>query len=376
MMITKFALLLAPSLALSFALAGCSGGVKVTKVGDPDHPSGSLVHITNVNATTNIYMVQTPENMDIVLPGGDWRALQMFKDADGEVVTFYRDSGRVSVSVSTSTEKNLRKEFLKNLTPSDTDSLKLIKMLEWSTSELDSIDFPDGQKPNVVVSSARHGHVCMTDSARNYCSFIVHTGMDNWVFADVVTPKEESAEELGTRVLSKVNMEKGRSANRKLRKFKSTGLGMSIWYNWEDEDLNPDRDFSRAILLRRSGLLDFGSTLALNYTALYGFNPGDAWHNWGWRFMLLFGFRLYGVNAFVSPFFGAQIGLGMQFDDHYRKFRDEFAVNVAGSVGVGLVFCRYCKYQFELGTSFDAVDDGIFNDQVFGSFNFYAAVNY
>ena len=92
--------------------------------------------------------------------------------------------------------------------------------------------------------------------------------------------------------------------------------------------------------------------------------------------MTMFGFRVYMFSMFVSPFVGAHVGLGMQYDDHYSKFRDKFAINIAGEVEAGLVICRYCKYQFELGASYDAVEDGFFNDQVFGAFNFYAAINY
>ena len=92
--------------------------------------------------------------------------------------------------------------------------------------------------------------------------------------------------------------------------------------------------------------------------------------------MYMIGFRVNFFNFAVTPFVGAQFGLGMQYDDHYSKFRDKFAINIAGDVNAGMVFCRYCKYQFEVGAVYDAVEDGFFNDQVFGAFNFYAAVNY
>lgn len=369
-MACKTMLLFAPLMALSLVLGGCAG------------LRGGLLH--------SDYTMEHPEHMKFVLPGGDWNALRLLEEEDAEVIAFYRDSGRVSVSISASTEGMLRVDSVNGFEPNDPDSVKVFKKLQNAARELQSGDSA-GVAAEPVMTSAGRGHVCLSDNERNRCSFVVHTKRGNWVFAEVVTPKEESAEDLGRRVLSKVDEgvngvfyeKKGDGSGsgetrdkHETRKFKSTGLGMSIWYNWEDEDLNPERDFSRAVLLRRSGLIDFGGSLGLNYVNLYGFNPGDAWKDWGWRYMFLLGFRLYFAKASVSPFLGAQIGLGMQYDDHYSDFRDKFAINLAGGAEAGLVFCRYCKYQFELGASYDAVDDGFFDDQVFGSFNFYAAVNY
>ena len=342
------------------------------------NPDGSR----SIQPNQEEFTIDNPERVKLVLPGEGWEAFQFLKESSVELLTFVRDSGKVSITVSATTQQALKTETIKDFDPSDPDSTKLLKLLQWSSSgwttgSNDSSGIPKGEL-KTVANSAKRGQICSSDSTKSRCSFIIHTTRDNWIIADVlVSTKETTAEELGKKFLARVkNDELSDYEKHGTRGFKSIGLGMSIWYNWEDDQLNPDRDFSRAILLRRAGILDFGGSFALDYATLYGFNPGDSWRDWGWRFMALVGFRIYLINAFVSPFVGAQFGLGMQYDDHYSKFRDKFAINIAGSLDAGLVFCRYCSYQFELGASYDAVEDGFFNDQTFGSFNFYGAINY
>lgn len=367
-------LLLAFLLVLSTVLEGCAGLFRFT----PKEDAAPAMNMTFTRVFGN-YMIRSPEPMKIALADTGWSALELYEDADSKVVTFYRDSGRVSVSVSATTPQKLRTDGVKDYDPADPDSMKIWKMLE---KEMLDFKAPAGDSSAAatigsVVRTANRGHVCMSDSIKNKCTFVIVTEKGNWVISGVVAPKDVNAEELGTRTLSMIdNAELSDYEKHATRVLKSYGVGMSIWYNWEDEDANPDRDFSKALLIRRGGIIDFGGRLAFNYSNLLGFNYGDAWHNWGWRYMTMFGFRIYMFSAFVSPFIGAHIGLGMQYDDHYSKFADKFAINLAGDVDAGLVICRYCKYQVELGASYDAVEDGFFNDQVFGAFNFYAAVNY
>ena len=360
-------------LAISLALVGCAGVRQ-----SPQDVNFLGMNMTFVRVYGH-YMIRSPEPMKIALPGNEWSALEMFEDDDSKVVTFYRDSGRVSIAVSVTTPQKLNTKAIKDYDPADPDSVKL-----WKALEKDMLDYKASSSDSAapvtlgsVVREENRGHVCMSDSSKNECSFVVVTKKGNWVLSQVVTPKDVNAEELGTQALANIdNAELTDYEKHATRTLKTYGAGMSIWYNWEDEDANPDRDFSKALLIRRGGIIDFGGTLAFNYVNLIGFNYGDAWHNWGWRYMVLIGARFYAFNTFVSPFFGFHIGLGMQYDDHYSSFADKFAINLAGDVDVGIVFCRYCKYQFELGASYDAVEDGIFNDQVFGSFNFYTAINY
>lgn len=346
-------------LTLLTMLAGCAGTYHIQIEGSENNQD---MTIRQINGD---YTIMSPEPMEISLQEKDWVALEMSKDSQSQVVVLSRDSGKVSISISATTPQNLKSEA----SPTDPDSVKMRMVLEKNTQGWDT--------PESMILSAERGHICSSDSVENKCLFVILTKKKNWVVSEVHTPKGTSAEELGNKALEKVANGEMSEYNKYTTRFlKSYGFGMSVWYNWEDEKANPSRDFSKAFLYRKSGLIDFGHTLALSYINLFGFNYGDKWHNWGWRDMLLVGARLYAFDAFLSPFFGFHFGLGMQYDDHYSSFADKFAISLAGHLETGLVFCRYCKYQFELGASYDAVDDGFFNDQVFGSFNFYAAVNY
>ena len=90
-------LLLACSLALSAMLVGCAGLYQ-----SPKEDAAPAMNMTFTRVFGN-YMIRSPEPMKIALADTGWSALELYEDADSKVVTFYRDSGRVSVSVSATT---------------------------------------------------------------------------------------------------------------------------------------------------------------------------------------------------------------------------------------------------------------------------------
>ena len=356
--VPKFAIM---AFAMSTMLVGCAG---TSRSNEKTENSIDL----QVVREGDDYLIRSPEPMNIYLPHNDWYSSEVFKDDNAQLVGFSHKSKKAEIWISTVTPQALKTDA----DPSAPDSVKMQSILEKRILEWDST----GNSKQITLSKDR-GHACISDNSQNKCIFTVITKKGNWAITEVYTPKDMNAEELGTTTLSKVDNGKVSDyAKHPTRTFKSYGLGMSIWYNWEDKDVNPERDFSKAILFRKSGIIDFGGTVALSYINLFGFNYGDQWHNWGWRDILVVGPRFYGTNAFISPFFGFHMGLGTQYDDHYHDFADKFALSAAAHFEAGLVICRYCEYQFELGASYDAIDDGFFNDQVFGSFNFYGAVNY
>lgn len=385
--VPKFAI---TAIALSTMLVGCASIVKSI---------GQSVASNAVNAVVNSgessskwysgeFVLESPEKMTVFLPEPKWELKKNSSTMNSQEVKFERNSSDEKIEIFALGKSALDNQFKSLLGSAKTDAAKIKYMLNWRAGQLNKAnDSEDAVKTEGQDLEKRRAWTCLAANAKKVCDFAIYTEKENWVLVHVEAPLSSDAREIGVALFEQKEEEEEEkvaevesSENKKRagasRKWRTIGGGMSIWYNWEDEDLNPDRDFSRAASLREGKIYDQGGRFALTSLNIYGFNPGNGWHNWGWRAMLMYGFRINMFNLPVTPFVGAQLGLGMQYDDHYRRFRDKFAINIAGDVNAGIVFCRYCKYQFEMGASYDAVEDGFFNDQVFGSFNFYGAVNY
>ena len=390
----KSTLLLTFFVALSFTLTGCASLVKSlgqSAVNSAVKSTAEAVRSDESKKKEYVgnYKLEVPEKMVLWLPAPGWRLLQNNTTSNGQTVEFAR-GGDERIFVQAFAKSALDKEFTTVLSVAKSDSARVKTMLRWKVgSAYDNVD----STKIVTVSEdrgSRRASICIADSVKKTCDVVYYTEKESWVFVNVNGPLAANPERIGFEVVDKIDTfesqnvaeasaepeEKKQEDYRKQRTLRTWGAGMSIWYNWEDEEINPERDYSRALAIREGKILDFGTRLAFTSLNIYGFNPGDGWHNWGWRAMYMIGFRVYAFNWHVTPFVGAQFGLGMQYDDHYSKFADKFAINIAGDVNAGMVFCRYCKYQVELGASYDAVEDGFFNDQVFGSYNFYLAFNY
>ena len=372
--------------ALSTTLVGCASMVKSIGQTVASNAFNSVVHSGGSSDKwySGEFVLESPEKIKVYLPEPSWKLTENSSTMNSQKVAFERNGSTESIVLDAIGKSALTNEFKKMMEYAKTDSAKIQMMLNWKAG-LNNVKLSeDAVKTEGMDLEKRRAWVCVAADEKKACDFAIYTKSENWVFMHVEAPLSSDSREIGVTLLeqkeeqkvAEVDSTESEQPRGKDRKWRTIGGGMSIWYNWEDEDLNPDRDFSRAIALREGKIYDYGGRFALTSLNIYGFNPGDAWHNWGWRAMFMLGFRINMFNLPVTPFVGAQFGLGMQYDDHYNKFRDKFAINIAGDVNAGVVFCRYCKYQFELGASYDAVEDGFFNDQVFGSFNFYGAVNY
>ena len=79
---------------------------------------------------------------------------------------------------------------------------------------------------------------------------------------------------------------------------------------------------------------------------------------WQWHETFLLGGRFFPSTGVVTPFLGAGIGLGIQFDDHYYDADEGFAIGLAGGAELGVIFFRNSATQLELGLAWDALWDG------------------
>jgi len=383
---TKILLLL-----IVFSLTGCASVVRSIGRSVLNDAVGAVVHSGSGSSKADEwysgkYMLKSPEEMMVYLPEPSWKRVENSSTSNSQKVKFERNAGNERILIETFGKSALIGDFKQMLEYAKTDSAKIQMMLKWKMGQNRVTNSEDAVRTEGQDLDKRRAWTCIAADGKKVCDFAVYTENENWVFVNVSAPLSGDSRELGVALLDQSDEQKVADADTDTsdkkekshdsRTWRTLGGGMAIWYNWEDEDLNPDRDFSKAVILREGKIFDTGDRFAFTSLNIYGWNPGDAWHNWGWRAMYMIGFRVNFFNFAVTPFVGAQFGLGMQYDDHYSKFRDKFAINIAGDVNAGMVFCRYCKYQFEVGAVYDAVEDGFFNDQVFGAFNFYTAVNY
>ncbi|SHL17079.1 hypothetical protein [Fibrobacter sp. UWEL] len=155
--------------------------------------------------------------------------------------------------------------------------------------------------------------------------------------------------------------------------FKSYGLGVSVWHNWEDSKINPKRDWTQGFVLHYGRIWEMTHNGAITLMDNTQFSWGDG--DFQWSEVARIGGRYYFNDESISPFLGAGIGLGFQWDTHMSG-DDIFAFGLAGGAEVGVTIFKTSKTQLEIGCSYDFVTDYIDFGELFGSFNFYLAVNY
>lgn len=168
---------------------------------------------------------------------------------------------------------------------------------------------------------------------------------------------------------------------RPTRNYNGFGLGVALWHNYDytadpdnEDDKDVDRDWSTAFVVHYARIFEVS-----NHAAITMVNNANMVFGKGWQIheTFLIGGRYYIQPGAVSPYFGAGIGLGAQFDNHYAEFSEYFAVGVAGGAEAGIVFFRNSAMQLELGATWDALWDGFESfSRRFGAGSLYIAINY
>ncbi|MCF0223255.1 MAG: hypothetical protein HUK20_03220 [Fibrobacter sp.] len=155
--------------------------------------------------------------------------------------------------------------------------------------------------------------------------------------------------------------------------FASWGLGLSIWHNWEDSEMNPKRDWDQAVLLRHARIWEMTThgAITLVDNLNIAFNDEFEMHD-----VITIGGRFFFADQVFSPFLGGGFGIGIQYDGHFDDWSEYFGVGFGFNVEAGVVIFRTSTTQLEIGTSYDFMFDGFNADRMFGAFNFYVAINY
>lgn len=155
--------------------------------------------------------------------------------------------------------------------------------------------------------------------------------------------------------------------------FNSYGLGVSVWHNWEDSEINPTRDWSQGFVFHYGRIWEMTHNGAITLMDNTQLSWGDG--EFQWSEVARIGGRYYFNDAKISPFLGVGIGLGFQLDSHMSG-NDQFALGFAGGAETGLVIFKTSSTQLEIACSYDFVMDYFDFGELFGSFNFYIAINY
>ena len=183
---------------------------------------------------------------------------------------------------------------------------------------------------------------------------------------------------------------------RPTRNYVSYGLGAALWHNYDytyrkdgvtckdlgnSEDVkachkkyDTERDWEQAFVFHYARIFEVIPQAAITIVNNMNMSFGDEWQ---WHETFLLGGRFFPSTGVVTPFLGAGIGLGIQFDDHYYDADEGFAIGLAGGAELGVIFFRNSATQLELGLTWDALWDGFESfDRRFGAGSFYIAINY
>ena len=176
---------------------------------------------------------------------------------------------------------------------------------------------------------------------------------------------------------------------RPTRNYVSYGLGAALWHNYRYKDKScdqyensgdchkvrsTDRDWEQAFVFHYARIFEVIPQAAITILNNMNMSFGEEWQ---WHETFLLGGRFFPSTGVVTPFLGAGIGLGIQFDDHYYDADESFAIGLAGGAEFGVIFFRNSATQLEVGFAWDALWDGFESfDRRFGAGSFYIAINY
>lgn len=170
-------------------------------------------------------------------------------------------------------------------------------------------------------------------------------------------------------------------AKRPTRNYNSFGLGVALWHDYDysadpdnEDDKDVDRRWRATFVFHYARVFEVSTSAAITIT-----NNVNAVVTDGWEIhdAFLIGGRYYIQSGSVSPYIGAGLGLGFQFDNRYEEIDEYLAFGIACGAEAGVVFFRNSTMQLELGATWDAVWDGFSSfDRRFGSGSIYIALNY
>lgn len=163
------------------------------------------------------------------------------------------------------------------------------------------------------------------------------------------------------------------AAKRPTYNFNSMGLGIAVWHNWKDSDLNPKRDWDQGVTFHYARIWEMTTHGAITWINNANFTYESAFQ---WHETALIGGRYFFADKVISPYAGAGLGVGFEFDWHYDDFDEAFAIGPAAGLEAGVIFFRTSTTQLELGMAYDIMLDGLEFSHNFGSFTFYLAINY
>ena len=163
---------------------------------------------------------------------------------------------------------------------------------------------------------------------------------------------------------------------RPTRNYVSYGLGMAMWHNYdfENDDYEVEMSWEQAFVFHYGRIFEVVPHAAITIINNMNISFGS---DWEWHETFLIGGRFFPSTGTVTPFLGAGVGLGIQFDDHYYDSDENFAIGLAAGAELGIIFFRNSATQLEIGLAWDALWDGFESfDRRFGSGSFYVAINY
>ena len=165
---------------------------------------------------------------------------------------------------------------------------------------------------------------------------------------------------------------------RPTRNYVSYGLGAAMWHNYDYTNANHDHEegmsWEQAFVFHYARIFEVIPQAAITIVDNMNISFGEAWQ---WHEVFLIGGRFFPSTGTVTPFLGAGVGLGVQFDDHYYDSDENFAIGLATGAELGVIFFRNSATQLEVGLAWDALWDGFESfDRRFGAGSFYIAINY
>ena len=163
---------------------------------------------------------------------------------------------------------------------------------------------------------------------------------------------------------------------RPTRNYVSYGLGAAMWHNYEHHytGLHVKRSWEQAFVFHYARIFEVIPQAAITIVDNMNMSFGDAWQL---HEVFLIGGRFFPSTGTVTPFLGAGVGLGVQFDEHYNEGNESFAIGLATGAELGVIFFRNSAIQLEVGLAWDALWDGFESfDRRFGAGSLYIAINY
>lgn len=167
-----------------------------------------------------------------------------------------------------------------------------------------------------------------------------------------------------------------RTLQRPVYSFQTAAFGFGFWSNYKDDVKNPEKDKVTAFPLIRYGhIWEMTTHGAVTAISTWNFEFGKTWEVHG---SMLLGGRYSFLEEIVSPFIGAGLGLGLQFDSHFKDwdFGERWALGLSMGGEVGLSIFHNSSLQLEVGFGYDIVCSKADFGKSFDTFNLFFGVNY